>query len=72
MYILHQLLCQMNFAMLNFLISSCLILPSDRALRLVRENACRLLTPAVVSTAHAQLHNYCISDSLSTRMTRVK
>ena len=27
------------------------------SLRLARENACRLLTHAVVSTAHAQLHN---------------
>ena len=54
MYILHQLLYQMNLAMLKILISSCL---PPIALRLVRENACRLLTPAVVSTAHAQLHN---------------
>ena len=27
------------------------------ALRLARENACRLLTPAALHTAHAQLHN---------------
>ena len=28
--------------------------------------SCRLLTPAVVITGHAQLHNQWVSDSLST------
>ena len=42
----------LNLAMPNILISCRPI-----SLRLARGNACRLLTHAVVSTAHAQLHN---------------
>ena len=55
-YILNQLFCQTNFAMLNILISCRPISSSDSASP-GEKNACRLLTHAVVSTAHAQLHN---------------
>ena len=50
--------CQAYLAMLNILINCRPI-----SLRQARENACSLLTHAVVSTAHAQLHNcaYVIS-----------
>ena len=64
-----DLIVLVYIAMLNIFISYRPISPSDSDSPGKRN--CYLLTPADVRTVHAQLHNQCVSDYLSTQIARV-